>query len=87
MFKNFASAIALLAIGAYADNHEKPYASGELHSWDYFKYGRFIASIKGSNAMGTGSAFYLYNLEDFYWEGDQDVFDNWNAMTIIPSLD
>jgi len=38
-------------------------------------------------AKGTGSAFYLYNIEDFYWHGDQDVFDNWNAMTIIPSLD
>jgi len=28
MFKNFASAIALLAIGAYASSEEKPIAAG-----------------------------------------------------------
>jgi len=34
--------------------------------------------------MGTGSAFFLYDIEDFYH--DQDVFENWNSMTIVPSL-
>jgi len=34
--------------------------------------------------MGTGSAFFLYNLEDF--DEFMDVFDNWNSITIVPSL-
>jgi len=48
MFKNFASALALLAIGAYASSEEKPNAAGELHSKGTYKYGRFVASMKGS---------------------------------------
>ena len=48
MFKNFASALALLAIGAYASNEEKPNAGGELYSKATFKYGRFVASMKAS---------------------------------------
>ena len=34
--------------------------------------------------MGTGSLFTLYSDSDFY--DDQDVFDNSNLMTIVPSL-
>lgn len=34
--------------------------------------------------MGTGSAFFLYNLEDF--DEYMDVFDHWNALTAVPSL-
>jgi hypothetical protein len=34
--------------------------------------------------MGTGSLFTLYSDSDFY--DDQDVFDNSNFMTIVPSL-
>ena len=48
MFKNFASALALLAIGAYASNEEKPNAGGELYSKGTYKYGRFVASMKSS---------------------------------------
>ena len=84
MFKNFASAIALLAIGAYASSEEKPIAAGQFHLQDTYKYGRFVASMKASHAMGTGSAFYLYNHEDF--DHDEDVFDNWNAMLVAPSM-
>jgi len=40
--------------------------------------------MKASHAMGTGSAFYLYNHEDF--DHDEDVFDNWNAMLVAPSM-
>merc|ERR1711953_1534909 len=72
MFKNFASALALLAIGAYASNEEKPNAGGELYS-------------KASQALGTATAFGLYDLESF--TNDQDVFSNWNAMAIVPSLE
>merc|ERR1712088_949957 len=71
MFKSFASAIALLAIGAYASEHEKLTSAGVFYTKETYKYGRFVASMKASNAMGTGSAFFLYNLEDFY--DDQDV--------------
>jgi len=85
MFKSFASAIALLAIGAYANVHEKLTSAGVFYTKDTYKYGRFVASMKASNAMGTGSAFFLYNLEDFY--DDQDVFENWNSMAIVPSLE
>jgi len=85
MFKNFASALALLAIGAYASNEEKPNAGGELYSKATYKYGRFVASMKASRAMGSASAFALYDLEDF--ADDQDVFDNWNAMAAVPSLE
>merc|ERR1712241_836007 len=85
MFKSFASAIALLAIGAYASNEEKPTAAGVFYTKDTYKYGRFIASMKASRALGTGSAFFLYNLEDFH--DDQDVFENWNSMAIVPSLE
>jgi len=84
MFKNFASALALLAIGAYASNEEKPNAGGELYSKATYKYGRFVASMKASRAMGSASAFALYDLESF--ADDQDVFDNWNAMATVPSL-
>jgi len=84
MFKNFASALALLAIGAYASNEEKPNAAGELYSKATYKYGRFVASMKASQALGTASAFALYDLESF--ADDQDVFDNWNAMATVPSL-
>ena len=84
MFKNFASAVALLAIGAYADNHEKPFAGGELHTMGNYKYGRFVASIKGSKMMGTGTAFYLYDLEEF--SSDQDVFDFWHPIVKVPHL-
>jgi len=54
MFKSFASAIALLAIGAYASDElvnrheEKPSAAGVLHSKATYKYGRFVASMKAS---------------------------------------
>jgi len=34
--------------------------------------------------MGTGSAFFLYNVEDF--DEYMDVFDHWNSITIVPSL-
>jgi len=34
--------------------------------------------------MGTGSDFFLYDNDDF--SHDQDVFENWNSMTIVPSL-
>jgi len=85
MFKNFASALALLAIGAYASNEEKPNAAGELHSKGTYKYGRFVASMKASQALGSASAFALYDLESF--TNDQDVFSNWNAMAIVPSLE
>merc|ERR1711953_484578 len=85
MFKNFASALALLAIGAYASNEEKPNAAGELYSKGTYKYGRFVASIKASQALGTATAFGLYDLESF--TNDQDVFSNWNAMAIVPSLE
>jgi len=85
MFKNFASALALLAIGAYASNEEKPNAAGELYSKGTYKYGRFVASIKASQALGTATAFALYDLESF--TNDQDVFSNWNAMAIVPSLE
>jgi beta-glucanase (GH16 family) len=84
MFKSFASAIALLAIGAHASDEEKPTAAGGVSSKATYKYGRFVASMKASRAMGTGSAFFLYDNEDF--AADDDVFDNWNAMTIVPSL-
>merc|ERR1712158_55080 len=77
MFKSFASAIALLAIGAYASEHEKLTSAGVFYTKDTYKYGRFVASMKASNAMGTGSAFFLYNLEDFY--DDQDVYENWDS--------
>merc|ERR1711899_263302 len=63
MFKNFTSALALLAIGAYASNEEKPNAAGELYSKATYKYGRFVASMKASRAMGSASAFALYDLE------------------------
>merc|ERR1712051_334736 len=85
MFKSFTSAIALLAIGAYASEHEKLTSAGVFYTKDTYKYGRFVASMKASNAIGTGSAFFLYNLEDFY--DDQDVFENWNSMAIVPSLE
>jgi len=55
-----------------------------MYTKDTYKYGRFIANMKASNALGTASAFLLYNLEDF--DEDQDVFENWNSMTIVPSL-
>merc|ERR1712038_2137809 len=84
MFKNFTSALALLAIGAYASNEEKPNAAGELYSKATYKYGRFVASMKASQALGSASAFALYDLESF--ADDQDVFNNWNAMAIVPSL-
>jgi hypothetical protein len=54
MFKSFASAIVLLAIGAYANeehvnkHEEKPTAAGVLHSKATYKYGRFVASMKAS---------------------------------------
>merc|ERR1712241_952005 len=73
-----------LAIGAYASNEEKPNAGGELYSKATYKYGRFVASMKASRAMGSASAFALYDLESF--ADDQDVFDNWNAMATVPSL-
>merc|ERR1712203_661419 len=84
MFKNFASALALLAIGAYASSEEKPNAGGELNSKGTYKYGRFVASMKASKAKGTGSVFALYDLESF--ANDQDVFSNLNAMATVPSL-
>jgi len=34
--------------------------------------------------MGSGSAFFLYNLEDK--DTDENLFDNWNAMTLIPTF-
>jgi len=39
--------------------------------------------MKGSKAMGTGSAFYLFDKEDVE---EQDVFDEWNSIAIVPSL-
>merc|ERR1712228_412943 len=76
MFKNFASALALLTIGAYASSEEKPNAGGELYSKGTYKYGRFVASMKASSALGSASAFALYDLESFV--NDQDVFSDWN---------
>jgi len=54
-----------------------------MHTKQAFMYGRFKASIRASNAKGTGSAFFLLNLEE---DGEEDVFDEWNAITIVPSL-
>jgi len=82
MFKSFASAIALLAIGAYASDEEKPTAAGVMYTKDTYKYGRFIANMKASNALGTGSAFFLYRFESFPYA----VFEEWNSMAIVPSL-
>jgi len=39
--------------------------------------------------MGTGSAFFLYDnlpYEKKNYGYFQDFFDNWNSMTIVPSL-
>jgi len=49
-----------------------------------YKYGRFVASIKGSKMLGTGTAFYLYDLEEF--SRDQDVFDFWHPIVKVPHL-
>jgi beta-glucanase (GH16 family) len=38
--------------------------------------------MKPSMLKGTGSAFYLYGLD----KEDTNVFDEWNAMVIVPSL-
>ena len=39
--------------------------------------------MKPSMLHGTGSAFYLYDRDN---DGDkQNVFDEWNSMTIVPS--
>merc|ERR1712088_184894 len=82
MFKSFTSAIALLAIGAYASEHEKLTSAGGFYTKETYKYGRFIANMKASNALGTGSAFFLYRFESFPY----DVFEEWNSMAIVPSL-
>jgi beta-glucanase (GH16 family) len=53
--KNFTAAI-MLAIGACADwrhPETQPYTGGDLHSKDTFLYGRFVASMKSSQAKGT----------------------------------
>ena len=84
MMKNFATAL-MLAIGANA--MDKPNVAGELHSKDTFKYGRFVARMQASDALGTGSAFYLFNLEDVEDFEGADVFDDWNAITVVPSLE
>jgi len=34
--------------------------------------------------MGTGTAFYLYDLEEF--SGDKDVFDFWHPIVKVPHL-
>jgi beta-glucanase (GH16 family) len=75
--KNFAAAI-MLAIGAYAS----PFTAGELHSLKTFKYGKFVASMKPTMLHGTGSSFYLYGLDD---KEEQNVFNEWNSMIIVPS--
>jgi len=77
--KNFATAV-LLAIGASATIN--PFNAGELHSKETFKYGRFVTSMKSSNAKGTGSFFYLYDLRDNI---DHTIFEEWNAFCVIPS--
>ena len=53
----------MLVIGAYA-NTKTPYTAGQLHSLETFMYGRFVASMKGSNQDYTASAFYIKNLDD-----------------------
>merc|ERR1712083_858078 len=53
-----------------------------MYTKDTYKYGRFIANMKASNALGTGSAFFLYRFESFPYA----VFDEWNSMAIVPSL-
>jgi beta-glucanase (GH16 family) len=53
--KNFTAAI-MLAVGACAKQphpSHQPYTGGDLHSLDTFLYGRFVASMKSSQAKGT----------------------------------
>jgi hypothetical protein len=38
--------------------------------------------MKSSNAKGTGSFFYLYDLHD---KIDNSIFEEWNAFCVIPS--
>jgi hypothetical protein len=77
--KNFAAAI-MLAIGAYAN--EKSITAGELQSVNTYKYGRFVASMKPSMVKGTGSAFYLLDLD----QEEPKIFDEANTMVVVPSL-
>ena len=44
-------------------------------------HGRYKASIKASSMKGTGTAFFLADLDD----GLEDVYDFWNAIAVVPS--
>jgi len=56
----------MLSIGAFAASldPQTPFTGGELRSYDTFMYGRFIANMKSSSALGTGSSFYLFDIRD-----------------------
>ena len=73
----------MLIVGAYASDSMKPYTSGMVVLNEPVSYGRYKAKIRTSNQKGTASAFYLYNLED----GMADVHNDWNAITVFPSLE
>ena len=73
----------MLIVGAYASNSMKPYTSGMVVLNEQVSYGRYKAKMRTSNQKGIASSFYLYGLED----GFESVHSDWNAITVVPSLE
>jgi len=71
----------MLIAGAFASDSMKKYSSGMVYFDKKVSHGRYKASIKASSMKGTGTAFFLADLDD----GLEDVYDFWNAIAVVPS--
>ena len=67
--------VSALFIGSQALNLEltsrgKAWKSGEVMTHETYKYGKFIAKIKGDDKLGTCTSFFTF------WKGDNQ--ERWN---------
>jgi len=69
------------AIGGITGNGPKYWRSGEIATRETYKYGKFIARIKGDDKKGTVSSFFTY------WKGPGWNRGGWSEIDVelVPS--
>ena len=68
-------------VGGITGNGSKPWRSGEIATRETYKYGKFIARIKGDDKKGTVSSFFTY------WKGPGWNRGGWSEIDVelVPS--
>ena len=66
----------------FAGAAEANYRSGEVRTWESFKYGLFKTKIAGCNQKGTVSSFFTF------WDGPNWDANQWNEIDveIVPTV-